>query len=69
MPKRWNGTWPAKCDLCKTELQKFPFFVDGATKLGPWGLLCPSCHVSYGVGIGPGRGQAYNSKTREKLDG
>lgn len=67
--KRWNGTWPAKCDICKRPLNEKPFFFDGATGGGPWALMCPSCHAFYGVGLGTGRGQKYDSKTREKVAG
>lgn len=56
-PKYWAGDPPSKCDLCSHPITKV--FVDGKTRLGPWGNLCPSCHTGYGAGLGTGRGQRY----------
>ena len=67
--KKWKGTWPAKCDFCHGELTKVDWFVDGRTKQGPWALMCPVCHLMDGVGLGTGRGQKYDSKTLEKIEG
>lgn len=69
--KKWFGTWPANCDICKTDLSTPPilWFIDGRTKQGPWALMCSQCHYSYGVGLGTGRGQKYDSKTLVKLEG
>lgn len=76
MEKKWRGTWPAECDICmyfndgvKTDLRNVPYFVDGATRQGPWALMCPECHAMHGVGLGTGRGQKYDSKTLVKLEG
>lgn len=42
------------CDICKQR----PAAIDGRTRLGSaWAYLCVPCHESYGVGLGPGRGQ------------
>ena len=67
--KKWFGTWPAKCDLCSADLSKHPTFIDGRTQAGPWAMLCEYCHFLDGVGVGPGRGQVYDSNTLEKLEG
>lgn len=67
--KKWNGSWPAKCDICNTDLEEEEHFVDGVTQYGPWGLMCPECHSSVGNGLGTGRGQAYSSDTLIKLEG
>lgn len=66
--KRWFGTWPAKCDVCSTQLHNMEYFVDGRTDRG-WALMCPTCHGMIGYGLGTGNGQKYDSKTRIKLKG
>jgi hypothetical protein len=53
----WNGSAINKCDLCKRPIANE--FVDGATRMGPWGILCPTCHRTHGQGIGIGKGQRY----------
>lgn len=67
--KKWIGTWPAECDICRFPLNKGSYFVDGKTVSGPWALMCPKCFKFYGIGLGTGKGQKYNSKTREKMEG
>lgn len=48
------------CDVCKIKIEDK--FVDGATRSGPWGNMCPVCHERYGVGFGTGRGQEYTKQ-------
>ena len=74
--KKWFGTWPANCDICKKDLNdqasdlENPWFVDGATlPSGRWGLLCPSCFAEHGVGLGTGKGQKYSAITLRKIEG
>lgn len=74
--KKWiSGGGPPECDIClnfhykTTDLTKEEFFVDGKTQMGPWALMCPRCFKLYGVGLGTGRGQKYDSKTLEKVEG
>jgi hypothetical protein len=68
--KKWNGTWPANCDLCGKNLRPFVYFVDGRIKnSGHWALLCPLCHVVHGTGLGTGQGQMYSCETLMKLGG
>ena len=67
--KKWMGTWPAECQLCDVELEACKYFVDGRTCVGPWALMCPLCHKGMGVGLGTGKGQKYDSKTLEKMEG
>ncbi len=67
--RRWNGNWPASCDFCCDDLQATELFVDGRTRMGPWALMCPECHDLHGVGVGTGKGQAYESDTLEKFVG
>ena len=59
MAKRveWLGTKPEKCDVCGNAIDKA--FVDGKTKVGPWGILCTECWFQFGVGLGTGLGQLY----------
>jgi hypothetical protein len=57
MKMTWCGEPPATCDICDAELTNI--FIDGRTRMGPWGCLCITCHASHGVGLGTGRGQKY----------
>lgn len=66
--KRWLGDLPVTCDICCKEVTK-GHFVDGRTKMGPWGLMCMGCHSIRGVGLGTGRGQKYDAKTGLKVGG
>ena len=64
--KSWVGEIPKRCDLCGTDL--VGTFVDGRTYNGSWGILCTSCFMLHGVGLGTGKGQLYNV-LGEKLKG
>jgi hypothetical protein len=64
---KWFGSEPKKCDLCNKDFKKF--FIDGKTVMGQWGLLCQKCHFESGVGLGVGRGQKYDLKTKVKVEG
>lgn len=57
VPTEWLGSEPKACDICTKPIKDT--FIDGATRMGPWGILCPSCHKSHGVGLGIGKGQKY----------
>lgn len=61
--KYWFGSEIKKCNLCERKFGEDNLagivFVDGRTVFGPWAIMCLSCHDSYGVGLGIGRGQAY----------
>lgn len=48
--KAWAGPAPAKCDVCGASIKAV--FWDEKTVYGPWGILCPVCHLTHGVGIG-----------------
>ena len=67
--KKWLSPRPRQCDICSTDLEEQDYFVDGATMLGPWGIMCPACHISQGRGFGLGKGQSYDCVTLEKLNG
>ncbi len=62
---KWMGSKPEQCDLCQYKMGEF--FIEGKTIQGPWGLLCEQCHDEYGIGLGTGRGQKYNTDTLEKV--
>ena len=55
--KTCTGSPPKTCDVCGEAIDEQ--FVDGKTKMGPWGILCLDCHVDVGVGLGTGKGQRY----------
>ena len=55
MKKKWFGS--TRCDLCGCEITDA--LVDGATRMGPWAVMCPKCHKIHGIGLGTGRGQMY----------
>ena len=60
-PERcWMSDPPTKCDLCHTPIVSY--FVDGATKHGPWAIMCDACYNHDGCGLGTGRGQVYARK-------
>ncbi len=65
--KKWMGSVPTNCDKCSQPLSQQ--FIDGATQMGQWGILCAACHHRCGCGLGLGRGQRYDLKTLEKIDG
>ena len=67
MKKKWMGSKPEKCDICFEPFEDV--FIDGKTYMGPWGLLCRTCHSTHGCGLGTGRGQKYDLETLEKLEG
>uniref|UniRef100_A0A6M3L6X0 Putative HNH endonuclease n=1 Tax=viral metagenome TaxID=1070528 RepID=A0A6M3L6X0_9ZZZZ len=59
-PKKfWLGSEP-KCDFCgRTSMKKF---IDGATAVGPWAMMCVACFNIYGRGLGLGKGQLYQKQ-------
>lgn len=59
-PQLWAGSTPSECDLCHVPIKDT--FVDGKTTVGPWGIMCPSCFATYGVGLGTGKGQKYKKQ-------
>lgn len=64
---QWTGTIPVECDMCHGPIRKT--FYDGKTVYGPWAIMCSSCYVSHGHGLGTGRGQQYDAKTGSKIAG
>ncbi len=55
--KTWYGSEPTACDICASPIKDT--FIDGRTREGAWGILCPRCHKNHGVGLGLGKGQQY----------
>jgi predicted RNA-binding Zn-ribbon protein involved in translation (DUF1610 family) len=64
----WMGPKPVECDFCNKKIES-GYFVDGATDMGPWGIMCSHCFPLHGMGIGQGRGQKYDAKSGRKLMG
>lgn len=65
--KKWNGAVPKICTGCGDSLKDI--FIDGKTIFGPWAIMCENCHTTHGAGLGLGRGQKYDIKTLEKIEG
>ena len=61
--KKWIGPKPVKCDICSGSVEHG--WVDGKTRFGPWGIMCKSCHLTHGAGLGTGRGQQYDSEGKK----
>jgi hypothetical protein len=61
MAKKWMGTPPSKCDVCRADIKEI--FIDGNMKVGSWANMCFSCHKQHGVGLGTGRGQKYRKQS------
>lgn len=56
-----------RCNLCKEICSNY--YIDGKTKIGPWAYMCLSCFKKYGVGLGIGKGQKYDTITGKKVEG
>lgn len=67
--KHWHGPRPHTCQLCNSVFPPEGYFIDGATTRGPWAIMCGYCHIDQGFGLGTGRGQRYDLKTLEKVEG
>lgn len=65
-PFYWIGEVPP-CDFCGRPIADE--FVDARTKSGPWAIMCPSCHRTYGVPqtLGLGVGQRYRRQPDGKF--
>lgn len=70
MTKKWIGRPPTECDICGQNLDETDYFVDGRLfGVTSWAIMCPKCFERYGLGLGTGRGQVYDTETLEKLEG
>lgn len=65
---KWLGK-QTTCDICKNDLDRFSTFYDGRMMRGRWALMCLECWQYYGMGIGLGVGQEYDSTTKVKIRG
>ncbi len=65
--KTWSGEIPGTFEICDSAIGDH--FVDGKTSSGPWALMCITCHLRYGVGLGTGKGQKYDAATGALLEG
>ena len=63
--KKWLSAIPNNCEICDHPFGKY--FIDGATIMGPWALMCEKCHEKIGSGLGIGKGQKYNTQTKEMV--
>lgn len=68
-PKFWSGDPPDKCEFGGEPITDV--FIDGKTIMGPWASMCPKCHLTYGTGLGMGKGQMYQKQgdVWVKIDG
>ncbi len=60
---------PDLCDICRGTLRTGESFYDGRVFMGSWAWMCSVCFDEHGVGVGPGRGQQYDSLSNEKEAG
>lgn len=61
----WASPVPTNCHTCDTPITDK--FYDAVTVVGPWALMCPSCH-----NLGPGRGMlgtGYGQEYTKQHDG
>jgi len=58
--KYWLGDPGTQCQICNGEFGNT--FIDGATRFGPWAIMCLRCSVLHGTGLGQGRGQKYQKQ-------
>ena len=63
---KWLSELPNNCQVCGKPFGKH--FYDANTGMG-WGLICDNCFKSHGCSLGIGKGQKYDTKTREKVGG
>ena len=63
-PRYWMGDAPTVCDLNSSHAIKDKF-IDGATQMGAWANMCPTCHRDFGRGLGMGKGQQYEKREVE----
>ena len=57
------------CQLCDGGLRRYDTYYDANTITGHWAWICRECWQFYGVGLGTGLGQEYDSATNMKLRG
>jgi hypothetical protein len=66
----WLSPRPTQCNACEGSFLKHTVaFVDGWIPGVGWGVYHISCFKTHKGVLGTGRGQKYNMKTLEKIDG
>ena len=65
--KHWLSEVPKGCEVCQKPFGKY--FIDGQYMRGPWALMCETCHGMHGSGLGMGKGQKYDTVTKELVAG
>ena len=69
-PEKPKVKWLGKLTVCQICGGEFGVtFIDGAMARGSWAIMCKACHNQIGCGLGVGRGQEYDTQTREKIRG
>jgi hypothetical protein len=70
MAKKWMGAVPEMCQCGNCRLPLKEQFVDGRDpRTGMWGIFTVTCFKRMGGTYGTGRGQRYDAKTLEKVEG
>lgn len=60
--KGYMGELPTHCQKCNLPLGKY--FIAGKERSGAEGsIMCEDCHTLFGIGLGEGRGQRYETAT------
>ncbi len=61
MSKEWIGDKPKVCQMCGGKI--VDIFIDGKVgRFGSWAIMCNSCHISSGTGLGTGKGQKFEKQ-------
>jgi len=55
------------CQVCNAEYIDFVY--DARMRVGMWAYMCEDCFNEYGIGLGLGKGQKYDTKTLQKVEG
>lgn len=58
-----------KCGLCEGSLFSGIWFADAYVPGYAWGWICKECALQHGVKFGVGRGQKFDSVSKDKIEG
>ena len=75
--KKWLGSPIENCEACGGKVGEVfydaytirPFILDYLHPATRWAILCHGCFQELNGKLGTGRGQKYDTKTLEKLEG
>ena len=68
--KKWTPPRPTECQICREPEAIATNFIDGRMNGSTtWGIMCSRCHATFGVGLGLGKGQKYDTQTLTKIGG